>query len=341
MRCFGSGSRITKGTDYTIDFDEETNVLKFIFIDDTFKGGQSIAGGQTLVITYNTTFAKNADGTIKGLNILNENSAELVYDNGSETGATLHTETPSVHTGGIKAYKFASYTHKVDASKNKEYPLAGAKFKILKSDKKTYVKDSETNEDIILVSDENGDIDYQGIAYGGLASSNKTYYEYDNTTKAWVYKYSEEYNNNEISETYYLKEIEAPYGYLPEEKLIPVEVSRTNYDSEKAKIPHIEDVKITGWFDIEIIKSVKGTKPVQYLEGAKFKVSIVDEDGTELIEDVNHEYITGANGKFTEPIENLEILDQGKTYTVTLIETEAPKGYARINGNIRFTVIFL
>ena len=88
-------------------------------------------------------------------------------------------------------------------------------------------------------------------------------------------------------------------------------------------------------FSLNIVKYVKGLSIP--LSGAGFKVSIKDESGKELA-NTSKVYITGANGKLTEPITGLTIDAEGKTYTVTITETQVPEGYEGIEGPITFNV---
>ena len=88
-------------------------------------------------------------------------------------------------------------------------------------------------------------------------------------------------------------------------------------------------------FSLNIIKQVKGLSIP--LSGAGFKVSIKDESGKELA-NTSKVYTTGANGKLTEPITGLTIDAEGKTYTVTITETQVPEGYEGIEGPITFNV---
>ena len=116
------------------------------------------------------------------------------------------------------------------------------------------------------------------------------------------------------------------------------------------------NVVLQGKFKFKLVKELEGMKDIK-LSGAKFKVSI-KENGTdkELVPkgDNNQEQIFVTAGKSnssgtaqqnnetqspeegTFEIKDLNISGPNKKYTITVTETEAPKGYIGISGPITF-----
>ena len=92
---------------------------------------------------------------------------------------------------------------------------------------------------------------------------------------------------------------------------------------------------ISGEFGLNINKTED--KEGKALSGAKFNVSIKDEEETELV-DLSKEYITGADGSLVNAISELAITGVGKTYTVTITEDGNVDGYKALGGPIEFTV---
>ena len=116
------------------------------------------------------------------------------------------------------------------------------------------------------------------------------------------------------------------------------------------------DITIKGTFKFKLVKKLEGIDDIK-LSGAKFKVSI-KENGTdkELVQNGENgqEKIFTTAGKAettgtaqqsgatqsveegTFEIPNLNISGPNKTYTITVTETEAPKGYIGLSGPITF-----
>lgn len=137
---------------YTVT--EEGKDIKIIF--DT----QALKEFDRLLISYTTTFNEDVEYG-KAL----ENSATLTYTNkisvdGEELSTyTTDPNTAEVHTGEV-------LIKKVDEEGNL---LAGAKFKIATTENNAkngiYVKGSD-GEDLVAVSNENGEVRFSGLKYG-------------------------------------------------------------------------------------------------------------------------------------------------------------------------------
>ena len=92
---------------------------------------------------------------------------------------------------------------------------------------------------------------------------------------------------------------------------------------------------ISGEFGLNINKTEDKTGNA--LSGAKFNISIKDEDDIELV-DLSKDYITGEDGSLINAISELAITGVGKTYTVTITEDGNVEGYKALAGPIEFTV---
>lgn len=90
--------------------------------------------------------------------------------------------------------------------------------------------------------------------------------------------------------------------------------------------------EMKGNFEFNLIKYIKGTTTP--LAGAKFDVTI--NDGNKDIYKNSTSLITDSKGKITIPSDKLNIESVGKTYRITINETEAPTGYTPI-GIVTFT----
>ena len=90
--------------------------------------------------------------------------------------------------------------------------------------------------------------------------------------------------------------------------------------------------EMKGSFEFNLIKYIKGTTTP--LAGAKFDITI--NDGSKDIYKNTASLITDSKGKITIPSDKLNIESVGKTYRITINETEAPTGYTPI-GIVTFT----
>ena len=90
--------------------------------------------------------------------------------------------------------------------------------------------------------------------------------------------------------------------------------------------------EMKGSFEFNLIKYIKGTTTP--LAGAKFNITI--NDGSKDIYKNTASLITNSKGKITIPSDKLNIESVGKTYRITINETEAPTGYTPI-GIVTFT----
>jgi hypothetical protein len=168
---------LTEGIDYTFSFDHANNVLRVELLSKK-------AGGQFLIIKYNSTLNKTAPC---GTDIFG--AAAAMYTN--ESGETLTSAVlwePAVHTGQV-------FITKTDAKSNK--PLAGAVFGIAQTEKDAntgqFLATGETNAQGILI--------FKGLAYGAAGD---TCSENSTDTAFWV------------------AEIKAPGGYKKLSGLIHV-----------------------------------------------------------------------------------------------------------------------
>ena len=114
----------------------------------------TLAGKDTVVITYDAKVNENADKTATG----NTNTATLTYTNsvdvdGTEKGTTTSTDSTIVTTGGFKISK-------VDVNDAK---LAGATFVLEDSDGNRVQKDGE---DYTVTSDSNGAAEFTNLKDG-------------------------------------------------------------------------------------------------------------------------------------------------------------------------------
>lgn len=144
--------KLEKDTNYT--FTPENKIFNIVFITESLKEYTSV------YFVYDTEFNQDVEYG-KAL----ENSATLTYTNkidveGNEVSTYKTTpNTAEVHTGEV-------LIKKVDEEGN---PLAGAKFKIATTENNAengiYVKGSD-GEDLVAVSNENGEVRFSGLKYG-------------------------------------------------------------------------------------------------------------------------------------------------------------------------------
>ena len=96
----------------------------------------------------------------------------------------------------------------------------------------------------------------------------------------------------------------------------------------------ITNTQPEGSFKLKLIKKLTNTNIT--LANAKFTLSIKDEAGNELIPNTSYEYKTDANGEIV--VDKLAITGANKEYTVTIKETKAPAGYAKLTDEVSFKV---
>lgn len=211
---------LVEGTDYKVNYDEGTRLLKITFIGQNQALSETIKQniGKLIEVKFYTKYALDANGNIIALNQSVPNQATLTYGNGS----TIESEKPEVHTGGVGLYKYDKDTGKA---------LAGAHFKIATSkenaENKVFLKDTEGN-DVEVVSGEDGKAEFTGLEFGEDALNKVEYKVIDEITNAEVYKY----DWDKVQTTYYIVETESPEGYMPLEEPIEAIVKKDNYNME-------------------------------------------------------------------------------------------------------------
>ena len=327
---------LTENTNYKVNYDEGTRTLTVTFVDKTkngdtaennFNGLEKIDAGSTISIRFKTKFALNEDGSIKALNKSVPNQAKLIYGNQSGLTKEKETEIVEVHTGKAGVYK---YNEKTGVA------LAGAEFKIATSEEnaknKIFVKKHEKpEEDLVAVSGSDGYAWFEGLEFGEDAMNKVQTTEKDSITGAEVYKY----DWNKAETTYYIVETKAPEGFEETDQIIPVKVNKDSGEAKEVDDQNsVKNHPKPGKFKLNLTKYLEGISDIT-IKGAGFTVSILDEANKELIKDPTEVHMTDENGKFE--IDDLEIAEDGKTYTVTVTETKVPEGYIGLEGPITFT----
>lgn len=143
-----------------------------------------------------------------------DNKVTLKYHNdGTVSGQPESSDTPEVHTGGIRFIK-------KDAVNGNG--LEGAVFELYEADGKTPVKWTQA------MIDANGSAGFKDQAVGNQV---KLVSKKDGTFEIKGLKYGEAgKNNKEASTSYVLKEVQAPEGYnLPDNATTTVTVNETSY----------------------------------------------------------------------------------------------------------------
>ncbi|MBP3503098.1 MAG: isopeptide-forming domain-containing fimbrial protein [Clostridia bacterium] len=225
IKIKGEEQELVAGTDYKVNFDEEKQILEITFIDEesSFTAGKNLQEGSILEIKYDTKFALNDDGSIKGINQSIPNQAILKYNVGTPDDTTKESEKPEVHTGGVGIFKYDVKTKKA---------LEGAHFKITRSLEKNAngeydfikVKDKDgidTNVDLEVVTGSDGKAVFEGLEFGEDAIIDATNKQADGTYK---------YDWTKAKTEYYIIETQTPEEYLPLEKPIQVTVKYDSFD---------------------------------------------------------------------------------------------------------------
>ena len=249
-----NGKELQKDVDYKVSYDSTTRLLKISFIDGSFIAGRQLPEGATIEVRFKTTFALNEDGVPIAL-INNQqipNTALLKFNNGSGE-KTKPSETPQVHTGGIKVFKYENVS-------GKKVPLEGAIFKIATSEENARnnvfikVKDAngkETQTDVTGKSNKDGIAVFPGLEFGGDAMSNEANKKVDAKTGAEVFDYD---FNNSISSKYWIVETEAPKGYIKWDSPVEVTITKDSYNVEVSNMPSVENTTISGKYVINLNK---------------------------------------------------------------------------------------
>ena len=111
--------------------------------------------------------------------------------------------------------------------------------------------------------------------------------------------------------------------------------------STNTVILEVENPEKYGSFDFNLVKYIKGTTTP--LDGAGFKIKIVNKETNEFVRDGEGNAIDGTKEIFVENgkilIENINIAKAGITYEVTIEETTVPDGYIGLDGPITFTAV--
>ena len=267
-----NGKDLVKDTDYKVNYDEKTRILKISFIEDKFEAGKKFNPGDTLEIRFKTTFALDEEGNIIALDKSVPNQATLIYGNSSDEEKELKTEIVEVHTGKTGVYKYNKVTG---------VALEGAKFKIAKSEEDAkngiFVKDAE-GKDIEVTSNSEGIAMFYGLEFGEDALNIAKYKTIDEITGAEVYKYDWE----KVETKYYIVETEAPKGFNKINDPIEVTVKKdSNEVIEIEDLVSVANVPITGFYQI-LINKVDGSG--NYLSGVEFTTEGKETSGTVDVE---------------------------------------------------------
>ena len=271
VKYVGADSYLTNGTDYRVVFNRMSKELAIEFINGSFEGGKSLTEGSTLEITYNTKFALNVNGSIKGLNESIPNQATLIFNR----DGVKQSERPEVHTGGVGVFKYDNTTDPAVA-------LKGAHFKIARSQAEaaagTFIKrrdasGAETDVDLEAVTNDEGRARFEGLEFGedadGIAANKVT----DPITGAEVYKY--DWSN--ASTKYYIVETVVPDGYVAVSTPIEVTVKASNYDDvDLTEFHRVGNTPIAyeGAYNVRIVKNGKAADgTLTALQGVKFNAT--------------------------------------------------------------------
>ena len=164
---------LTRDADYYTQYDESTRELKITLTNDGIRKICSVARNGKLVTKF---YTKINDSAILGDEI--DNTAHLSFTNFSGQDYEKDSDTPEVHTGGIKMIK-------VD-KENSAKVLKGAEFQVFASEADAKAKKNpiSINGKNTFESNEQGIVEIFGLAYGTLGES----YEENNNraTDYWI-----------------------------------------------------------------------------------------------------------------------------------------------------------
>ena len=103
----------------------------------------------------------------------------------------------------------------------------------------------------------------------------------------------------------------------------------------------VENPEKHGSFNFNLVKYIKGTTTP--LNGAGFKIKIVNTDTNTCVQDSNGNDIDGTKEIFVEngqiSIDNINIAKAGITYEITIEESTVPEGYIGLDEPITFTAV--
>ena len=210
---------LKKDRDYqaAYDADSETWTVTFINADAKFLNGRDCLANKYVYIVFGCKFdtEQYRMESILGEDISNQ--AELIYNNGfMQEDGVLQSEIPEIHTGGITLYKYTGSLSK---------PLGGAEFKLSASYEDAlagrYLKNN-SGADICAVSDENGIIRFEGIAYGEDGVDHLT-----------------------AETAYWLVETEAPPGYLLIGQPISITIDQKSHLYDTLPALQIENIPVS------------------------------------------------------------------------------------------------
>lgn len=233
----GKNTQLKVGDDYTVtEPTADSNVFKVTLTEAGKKKAYDAyqAAGQSPSAEEIKDIAKNTDENpfieVEFATTINEkavmgktidNKVTLKYHNdGNVSGQPESSDTPEVHTGGIRFIK-------KDAVNGNG--LEGAVFELYEADGKTPVKWTQA------MIDANGSAGFKDKAVGNQV---KLVSKKDGTFEIKGLKYGEAgKNNKEASTSYVLKEVQAPEGYnLPDNATTTVTVNETSYYKDPTSV---------------------------------------------------------------------------------------------------------
>ena len=327
---------LKQGTDYLVDYNSKTRLLKISFINGRFTAGKSLPGNSTIEIRFKTTFVKDANGKIIALNEEVPNQATLEYNNGSGKDYKK-SEIPEVHTGGIKILKFKT-------ENGQKVPVSGAVFKIATSEENAKnnifvkVKDKngkDTTTDVTGKSGSDGIVEFTGLEFGGDAKNNET--NKKKGTNVYDYNYDES-----ISTDYWIVETTAPEGYIRYDEPIKVTITKDSYNAKLEDMVSVENTGINGKYSIEL-KKVKNSdkKPISNISFDISSETIGKANRTDVKTDSNG-IINVTNGDVTIIANNVTANKNDETNLNTndefYIEEKSAETYLKLRNRIKLTV---
>ena len=368
VKIKGTSTVLTEGTDYKVNFYKvadtsrgiKAKTLEIIFINATdgngnFVGGRSIPEKSTLEITFNTQFALDNSGNIIGINQSIPNTSELHYGVNPNEIKTKISETPEVHTGELRIFKYDNETNTA---------LEGAHFKLTKTEAEAnravqalldgddetlatidFVKAYDANgnittTDLEAITGNDGKTAFKGLEFGEDAQG-KVQPSADPTTGASVYRY----NWENVSTTYYIVETQVPSDYILLDHCVAAEVKYGEISETDLTGYHkIGNDKITyeGEYNVQIIKYGinEGANPTP-LAGVKFSA---DRTVNGLAKETLTVNDTDATGKTA--VGNTVVIANDKVsetdidvYNITEVSVPATSEYyVGLNKNIKLSI---
>ena len=327
---------LKQGTDYLVDYNSKTRLLKISFINGRFTAGKSLPGNSTIEIRFKTTFVKDANGKIIALNEEVPNQATLEYNNGSGKDYKK-SEIPEVHTGGIKILKFKT-------ENGQKVPVSGAVFKIATSEENAKnnifvkVKDKngkDTTTDVTGKSGSDGIVEFTGLEFGGDAKNNET--NKKKGTNVYDYNYDES-----ISTDYWIVETTAPEGYIRYDEPIKVTITKDSYNAKLEDMVSVENTGINGKYSIEL-KKVKNNdkKPISNISFDISSETIGKANRTDVETDSNG-ILNITNGDVTIVANNVTANKNNESNLNTndefYIEEKNAETYLKLRNRIKLTV---